>query len=177
MAIMFWGLSKNVGILLIHMPQQDFSYILHGHHWALTQLCHWHCCVIDTAVSWQSIDVNETAPLWLSGVFANLKRGCLRKSASVCTNLMKKPGLNNLVRHVFSWITMSTVHSDQCYRVIPVECVYCTEPKATCRQCKNQPNAYNMYTDLEGIRSACLYLHVSFYSGVVYFCRLEISKT
>ncbi len=49
--------------------------------------------------------------------------------------------------------------------------VYCTEPKATCRQCKNQPNAYNMYTDLEGILSACLYLHVSFNSGVVHFCR------
>ncbi len=72
-----------------------------------------------------------------------------------------------------------------------VECVYCTEPKATCRQCKNQPNAYNMYTDLEGILSACLYLHVSLSSGVVYFCRyafpwviklfkffkIEISKT
>jgi hypothetical protein len=55
-----------------------------------------------------------------------------------------------------------------------VECVYCTEPKATCRQCKNQPNAYNMYTDLEGM-SACLYLHVSFYSGVVYFCRYVFS--
>ncbi len=37
-----------------------------------------------------------------------------------------------------------------------VECVYWTEPKATSRQCKNQPNAYNMYTDLEGILSACL---------------------
>jgi hypothetical protein len=32
--------------------------------------------------------------------------------------------------------------------VLTVECVYCTEPKVTCRQCKNQPNAYNMYTDL-----------------------------
>ncbi len=56
-------------------------------------------------------------------------------------------------------------------RDVHVECVYCTEPKATCRQCKNQPNAYNMYTDFEGILSACLYLHVSFYSGVVHFCR------
>jgi hypothetical protein len=28
-----------------------------------------------------------------------------------------------------------------------------------------------MYTDLEGILSACLYLCVSFYSGVVNFCR------
>jgi hypothetical protein len=36
--------------------------------------------------------------------------------------------------------------------VMPVECVCWTEPKATCRQCKNQPNAYNMYTDSEGIR-------------------------
>jgi hypothetical protein len=52
-----------------------------------------------------------------------------------------------------------------------VECVYWTEPKATCRQCKNQPNAYNMYTDLEGILSGFLYLHVSFNSGVVHFCR------
>ncbi len=56
-------------------------------------------------------------------------------------------------------------------QVKTVECVYCTEPKATCRQCKNQPNAYNMYTDLEGILSACLYLHVSIYPGVVNFCR------
>ncbi len=46
-----------------------------------------------------------------------------------------------------------------------VECVYWTEPKATCRQYKNQPNAYNMYTYLEGILSACLCLHVSFYTG------------
>ncbi len=46
-----------------------------------------------------------------------------------------------------------------------VECVNWTEPKATCRQCKNQPNAYNMYTDLEGILSACLYLHVTFILG------------
>jgi hypothetical protein len=52
-----------------------------------------------------------------------------------------------------------------------VECVYWTEPKATCRQCKNQPNAYNMYTDLEGILSACLHLYVSFYFGMVHFCR------
>jgi hypothetical protein len=57
------------------------------------------------------------------------------------------------------------------YSTIPVECVYCTEPKAMCRQCKNQPNVYNMYTDLEGFLSACLYLHISFYSGVVHFCR------
>jgi hypothetical protein len=28
-----------------------------------------------------------------------------------------------------------------------------------------------MNTDLEGILSACLYLHVSFYPGVVNFCR------
>jgi hypothetical protein len=56
-----------------------------------------------------------------------------------------------------------------------VECLYCTEPKATCRQCKYQPNAYNMYTDLEGILSACLYLHISFYSGVVHFCRYAFS--
>jgi hypothetical protein len=55
--------------------------------------------------------------------------------------------------------------------VLPVECVYWTEPKATCRQCKNQPNAYNMYTDLEGILSACFYLQVSFYPGVVNICR------
>ncbi len=55
--------------------------------------------------------------------------------------------------------------------IVTVESVYWTEPKATCRQCKNQPNAYNMYTDLEGILSACLYLCVSFYSGVVNFCR------
>ncbi len=27
-----------------------------------------------------------------------------------------------------------------------VECVYCTEPKATCCKCKNQPNAYNKCT-------------------------------
>ncbi len=59
--------------------------------------------------------------------------------------------------------------------VITVECVYCTEHKATCRQCKNQPNAYNMYTDLEGILSACLYVHVSFHSGVVYICRYAFS--
>ncbi len=52
-----------------------------------------------------------------------------------------------------------------------VECVYWTEPKATCCQCKTQPNAYNMYTNLEEILSACLHLHVSFYSGVVNFCR------
>jgi hypothetical protein len=50
-----------------------------------------------------------------------------------------------------------------------VECVYWTEPKMTCRQCKNQPNAYNMYTNLEEILSACLHLHVSFYPGVVNF--------
>ncbi len=50
-----------------------------------------------------------------------------------------------------------------------VECVYWTEPKATCRQCKNPPNAYKMYTDLEGILSVCLYLHISFNSGVVQY--------
>jgi hypothetical protein len=37
-----------------------------------------------------------------------------------------------------------------------------------------------MYTDLEGILSACLYLHVSFYSGVIfvdmYFHTLRLSK-
>jgi hypothetical protein len=53
----------------------------------------------------------------------------------------------------------------------PVECVYWTEPKATYRQCKIQPNAYNMYIDLERILSVCLYLHVSFYPGMVNFCR------
>jgi hypothetical protein len=56
-----------------------------------------------------------------------------------------------------------------------VECVYWTEPKATCRQCKNQPNAYNMYTNLEEILSVCLHLHVSFYPGVVNFCRKVFS--
>jgi hypothetical protein len=56
-----------------------------------------------------------------------------------------------------------------------VECVYWTEPKATCRQWKNQPNAFNMNTDLEEILSACLYLHASFYPGVVNFCRYVFS--
>jgi hypothetical protein len=59
--------------------------------------------------------------------------------------------------------------------IVTVECVYWTEPKATCRQCKNQPNAYNMYTDLEGILSACLHLYVSFHPGVVSFCRYVFS--
>jgi hypothetical protein len=58
-----------------------------------------------------------------------------------------------------------------CPSVQCVECVYWTEPKATCRQCINPPIAYNMYTDLERILSACLYLCVSFYYGVVNFCR------
>ncbi len=73
----------------------------------------------------------------------------------------------------FSLVFEKMMHWQE--RGADVECVYCTEPKATCRQCKNQPNAYNMYTDLEGILSACLYLHVSFYSGVVYFCRYAFS--
>jgi hypothetical protein len=37
-----------------------------------------------------------------------------------------------------------------------VECVYWTEPMAMCRQCKNQPNEYNMYSDLEGILARIL---------------------
>jgi hypothetical protein len=52
-----------------------------------------------------------------------------------------------------------------------------TETKAMFRQCKNQPNAYNMYTDLEEILSACLYLHVSFYPEVVDFCRYVFAHT
>ncbi len=57
-----------------------------------------------------------------------------------------------------------------------VECVYCTEPKAMFRQCKNQPNAYNMYTDLEGILSACLCRHISFNPGAVNFYRYVFSN-
>ncbi len=57
-----------------------------------------------------------------------------------------------------------------------VECVYWTEPKVTSHQDKNQPNACNMHTDLEGILSAYLYLHVSLYPGVVNFCRYIFSQ-
>jgi hypothetical protein len=57
---------------------------------------------------------------------------------------------------------------------LTVECVYCTEPKATCRPYRNQPNAYIMYTDLDGILSACLYLRVSFYSGVVWYIFVDM---
>jgi hypothetical protein len=61
------------------------------------------------------------------------------------------------------------------WRAPTVVWAYWTEPKAMCRQCKNQPNAYNMYTDLEGILPACLYLHISFYLGVVNFYRYVFS--
>jgi hypothetical protein len=75
---------------------------------------------------------------------------------------------------------LCTTEKEKDMRVYIVECAYWTEPKATCRQCKNQPNAYNMYTDLEGILSACLYLHVRIPLGVVNFCRyfhtLRLSK-
>ncbi len=46
-----------------------------------------------------------------------------------------------------------------------VECVYWTEPKATCRQCKTPPTAYNMYTSLEGILSACLLFAITVEGG------------
>jgi hypothetical protein len=36
---------------------------------------------------------------------------------------------------------------------------------------------YNMYTDLEGILSACLCLHVSFYPGVVNFRRYAFPQS
>jgi hypothetical protein len=52
-----------------------------------------------------------------------------------------------------------------------IGCVYWTKSKATCCQYKNQPNMHNMYTALERSLSACLYLHVSFYPGVVNFGR------
>jgi hypothetical protein len=56
-------------------------------------------------------------------------------------------------------------------KVKPVECVYWTEPQATCRPYKSDPNAYNMYLDFKEILSACLCICVSFSSGVVHFCR------
>ncbi len=77
---------------------------------------------------------------------------------------------------VYSRVKMSSLYLANVYCISTVECVYCTEPKATCRQCKNQPNAYNMYTDLEGILSACLHLHLSVYPGVVNFCRYVFSQ-
>jgi hypothetical protein len=55
--------------------------------------------------------------------------------------------------------------------VLYVECVYWTEPKATCRPYKSRPNAYDMYTDLEEILSACLCICVIFSPGVVNICR------
>ncbi len=55
--------------------------------------------------------------------------------------------------------------------VLYVECVYWTEPKATCRPYKSRPNAYNMYTDLEEILCACLCICVIFSPGVVNICR------
>jgi hypothetical protein len=77
----------------------------------------------------------------------------------------------------FEYIRPSHNPSEHIYKCEPaVECVYCTEPKATCRQCKNQPNAYNMFTDLEGILSACLHLNLIFYPGVVNFCRYVFSQ-
>ncbi len=54
--------------------------------------------------------------------------------------------------------------------VLHVESVYWTEPKATCRPKKYQPNAYNMYIDWS--KSVCLYTFMSAsLPGVVCFCR------
>ncbi len=52
-----------------------------------------------------------------------------------------------------------------------VECVYWTEPKATCRPLKNQPNAYNMYTHL---LKSCLLAYTfpsASFLGAGHFCR------
>jgi hypothetical protein len=81
--------------------------------------------------------------------------------------------LGNSVNLIWPYYILWVVTNVACleYCVQLVECVYWTEPKATSRQCKNQPNAYNMYTNVEGILSDCLYLHLSFYPMVVNFCK------
>ncbi len=87
-------------------------------------------------------------------VLSNLLLRLLQQHVSVKKCSQRK--LETIFIRAFAVPKMSFFLRNLFVSILSVECVYLTEPKATCRPEKIQPNAYNMYT--VGRNPECLFI-------------------